>query len=86
MREVEGGICKSVIKNGRLSAKLLNLSAPLGSTSCSPDPSYSNRTGPAVRPVKYRIGAFTGPVHLRGSECNRTGKNRLNRPVFRSNQ
>ena len=29
MREVEGGIYKSVIKSGRLSAKLLNLSAPL---------------------------------------------------------
>jgi len=25
MREVEGGICKSVIKSGRLSAKLPNL-------------------------------------------------------------
>jgi len=37
MREVEGGICKSVIKSGRLSAKLPNLSAPLGSTSCDPD-------------------------------------------------
>ena len=34
MREVEGGIYKSVIKNGWLSAKLPNLSAPLGSTSC----------------------------------------------------
>ena len=49
-------------------------------------PNYSNRTGLAVRPVKYRTGAFTGPVHLRGSECNRTSENRLNRPVFRSNQ
>jgi len=29
MREVEGGICKSAIKSGRLSAKLPNLSAPL---------------------------------------------------------
>jgi len=37
MREVEGGICKSVIKSGRLSAKLPNLSAPLGSTSCGPN-------------------------------------------------
>jgi hypothetical protein len=28
------GICKSVTRNGRLSAKLPNLHAPLGSTSC----------------------------------------------------
>jgi hypothetical protein len=34
MREVEGGICKSVLKSGRLSTKLPNLSALLGSTSC----------------------------------------------------
>ena len=36
MRDVEGEICKSVIKSEWLSAKLLNLSAPLGSTSCDP--------------------------------------------------
>jgi hypothetical protein len=37
MREVEGGIYKSVIKRVRLSAKLSNLSVPLESTSCGLD-------------------------------------------------
>jgi hypothetical protein len=44
--------------------------------------SFSNRTGPAVRPLKDRTRAYTGPVHLKDRPCNRTGKNRLNRPVF----
>jgi len=37
IREVERGICKSVIKSKRLSTKLPNLSTPLGST-ISPHP------------------------------------------------
>jgi hypothetical protein len=34
---VGGGICKSVIRSGWLSAKLINPQAPLGSISCGPD-------------------------------------------------
>jgi hypothetical protein len=44
--------------------------------------SFSDRTGPAVRPVKDRTRTYTGPVHLKDRLCNWTGKNRLNRPVF----
>jgi hypothetical protein len=44
--------------------------------------SFSNRTGPAVGPLKDRTRAYTGPVHLKDRLCNRTAKNRLNRPVF----
>jgi hypothetical protein len=32
--------------------------------------SYSDRTGPAVRPVKDRTRAYTGPVHLKDRLCN----------------
>ena len=44
-------------------------------------PCFSNRTGPAVGPLKDRIRTSTGLVHLKDRPCNRTGKNRLNRPV-----
>jgi len=32
--------------------------------------SYSNRTGPAVRPLKDRTEASTGLVHLKDRPCN----------------
>jgi hypothetical protein len=51
-------------------------------TSRTAEQSYWDRTGPAVRPVKDRTRDYSGPVHLKDRLCNRTGKNRLNRPVF----
>ena len=48
----------------------------------SGSPSYSDRTGPAVRPLKDRTRAYNGLVHLKDRMCNRTAINRLNRPVF----
>jgi hypothetical protein len=45
-------------------------------------PSYLDRTGPAVGPVKDRTRDYNGSVHLKDRSCNRTAKNRLNRPIF----
>ena len=45
-------------------------------------PSYLNRTGPAVGPLKDRTRAYTDPVHLKGRLSNWTGKNRSNQPIF----
>jgi hypothetical protein len=41
-RKVGGEICESVIRSGRLSAKLPNPPAPLGSTSCGLDSKFSS--------------------------------------------
>ena len=45
-------------------------------------PSYLDRTGPAVRPVKDRTRDYNGSVRFTDRPRNWTGKNRLNRPVF----
>jgi hypothetical protein len=46
------------------------------------DPSYWNRTGPAVGPEKTGTGASAGLVQLKDRLCNRPSINRLGRPVL----
>jgi hypothetical protein len=71
---------------GKMSISFFRLSSSLESSLPSPfidsRHSFSNRTGPAVGPVKDQTRAYTGPFHLKDRPCNRTAKNRLDRPVF----